>query len=81
METFQVERRASYSAPSHPASPIDAGKIVRHAVLLQGYAGTAGAVEYLKSNGISGTVIGRVLSGGVIRHEDEAARDRPRAWD
>ena len=81
METLQAERRALNSSSPELSTPIDADKAVRQAVVLQGLVGTAGAVEYLKSNGISGAVIGRVLSGGAIRHEDRAARDKPHAWD
>lgn len=81
METLQAERRASYSSSPQLSEPIEADKAVRQAVVLQGLVGTAGAVEYLKSNGISGAVIGRVLSGGAIRYEDKTARDEPHAWD
>ncbi|NNG22448.1 hypothetical protein [Telluria aromaticivorans] len=76
-----VERRAEQSASSVTKGPLKTQQVVRQGVLLQSCVGTLSAVEYLKANGVQGSVIGRVLSGGEVRADDRASRDIPRAWD
>lgn len=81
METLQAERRGTATPTARYPRPMDTERVVRQAILLQGVGGTAGAVEYLKANGVDSAVIARVLSRGAIRRADEDARDNPQAWD
>lgn len=72
MESLQIERRARVAPASATSDIPRATRIVRQGVLLQACLGTVGAVEYLKTNAVSGSVIVRVLSGERLRQEDQA---------
>lgn len=67
MDTSQTERRAA--APDMETE----ADIVQKGILLQATLGTIAAVEFLKSQGITGDIIARVLSGEHVRAEDRAA--------
>lgn len=78
METVQADRRAMGTAsledPGAAGCARDLAAIVRQALRLQACIGTAGAVEYLKAYDLRAQVIGRVLSGGMVRGEDLGPR-------
>lgn len=72
METLHVERRVQPASAHGRAYPQASPRIVRTGIVLQAQAGTISAIEYLKSQGVAGAVIARVLSGGHLRAEDIA---------
>lgn len=68
MNIRPAERRhPPYRGPANLPSTSDA---IRESLLVQRQTGTVSAIEYLKSNGVSGAVIQRVLSGHAMRSED-----------
>lgn len=69
MKAIHNERRKS-SLEASFASQFETRDIVKNGVRLQKCIGTIGAIEYLKSQGVMGAVITRVLSGGSMRESD-----------
>lgn len=75
MEALQIDRRKT---SPHTASPTDGVSTTRHlrlAIGMQATVGTIGAIEYLKAQGIDSGLIVRILSGGRVRGDDQAALD------
>lgn len=73
MDTITTERRHDAAANASSADA-EAG-IVRRGILLQASHGSVNAIEYLKAQGIGSAVVVRVLSGGEMREDDQAALD------
>ena len=69
MDTMSIERRFALHTGSQGVK-YDA-RTVECALKVQRSASTASAVEYLKSQGVEGTVIFRVLSNGGRREAGE----------
>lgn len=75
MDAVQIDRRKT---PPHAAAPTDGVSTTRHlrlAIGMQATVGTIGAIEYLKAQGIDSGLIVRILSGGRVREDDQAALD------
>lgn len=71
MTNDKVESRASMVG-GKAGDAVDAA-VVTQGLLVQKTVGAVGAIEFLKSKGVSAAVIQRVLSGAPLRRDDTMA--------
>jgi hypothetical protein len=74
MESLTIDRRAP-TVDTDTSDAADARTVVQKGISIQTRLGTIGAVEYLKGQGIGGSVIHRVLASEQIRSEDREMID------